>query len=294
MRLTIRASLGLSLLCLTNFSVHAQEPQCQKAVEAGDHSRMERYCSHLKISSNVAVKKSYYFLLGLAQFENSDNNSASPLFRRALENVNAAIAMGAKTPSDADIYSTRGIIYLQNKPAGEVISKDADKAVKDFSMAISLKPRQARYYYYRGLAYNQLLKPNEAWADFQKARTLDPLDREIESAWQKQRQITPEGRAETQRRLGVEPRDGEIGRCTGRISKIEKEHRGTTIKVLEGQTCTNGAIIKGVIDLGSRPPPAECVVGATVTAKGRFAEGYFLELPTGEFSIEAVTEIACR
>jgi len=274
------------LLCLTSFPVLAQEPQCEKALKASDVSGIERYCNHFKVSNNVAAKKTYYFLLGWAQFKKSDYNPASPLFRRALENVSAAIAMGAKSP-DADMYTVRGLIYLENKPVDDVISKDADKAVKDFSMAISLKPRDARNYYYRGLAYNQLLKPDAAWADFQKAKTLDPSDPDIQSAWQKQRQISPEGQAEIRRTLGVEPRAGEVGTCTARIREIHKEHGETTFTVYTGQTCTIEAI-----NLGARPLPPECVVGATVTAKGSYIEATLLMFPVME--LDSVTEIACN
>jgi len=299
MRLIIRALVVFSMLCLTGLPVLAQGPQCEKAIKAADVSGIERYCVYLKVSDNMVWKAGYYRFLGSAQFQKSGFSPASPLFGKALENVSTAIAIGAKSP-DATAYTLRGLIYLQNKPAGEVISKDADKAVKDFTMAISLKPRDAQNYLHRGYAYNQLLKPDAAWADFQKARTLDPSDRAIQSAWEKQRKITPEGQAEIRRKLGVEPeaprklgveRDGEVGTCTGRISKIEKEKDGNTrIVVRESQTCTNTE----EINLGSRPPPPECVVGATVTAKGTFDESLFFGIPMDKFGLESVTEIACR
>jgi tetratricopeptide (TPR) repeat protein len=286
MRLSMRALVALSSLCLTSCPVLAQEPQCEKALKDSDISGIERYCTHLKVSNNIAWKRTYYFLLGLAQFQKSGQSSASPLLGRALENVSTAIAIDTKS-LDADMYMTRGLIYLASKAPGEVISGNASKAVKDFSVAISLKPRDPRSYYYRGLAYNQLLNPNAAWADFQKAKALDPSNREIQSAWQKQRQIMPEGRAVIRKTLGPTARASEVGTCTARIRDIRNESGETTIVIHAGQGCATEAIV-----LRSRPSPPECVAGATVTAKGTYVESSELFFPVIE--LDFVTEIACR
>jgi len=285
MRATVTITKVGFLLCLTSFPVLAQEPQCRNALTEGNVSGIEKYCNHFKTSNNVASRKSYHFLLGLAQLQKSDQDSANPLFRKALENVSAAIALG-KSPSDADLYQTRGMIYLSNKPAGEVISKDADKAVKDFTVAISLKPKDAYNYYYRGLAYNQLLNPDAAWSDFQKAKALKPSDRDIQSAWEKQRQYTAEGQAEIRRKLGVEARPEDNGTCTARIREILKRDGETTIVVNVDKRCSTEAI-----NLGTKPPPSGCVVGATVTAKGTYFEASGI-IPVLE--LDNVTEIACR
>jgi tetratricopeptide (TPR) repeat protein len=182
-------------------AVLAVPAQCEKAIDESNVPGIENYCASLKVSNNIAEKKLYYFLLGLAQFDNSAGDPANPLFARALENVSTAIAIDPKSPS---AYQLRGMIYLNNKSPDQAISKDADKAVKDFSVAISLesaKKTNALNYYYRGLAYNQLLNIDAAWADFQQARALDPSNQDIQSAWQKQRQFSPQGRAETRRLL---------------------------------------------------------------------------------------------
>ncbi|HEX2888353.1 hypothetical protein [Vineibacter terrae] len=104
--------------------------------------------------------------------------------------MSEAIAIAAKGPrsaEDAKIYQMRGTIYLQNKEPGSIVSKDIDKALSDFSSAISLNPKDAQSYLYRGYAHNQRLRPEAAWADFQQAKTLDPSDSAIHSAWEKQR-----------------------------------------------------------------------------------------------------------
>ena len=84
--------------------------------------------------------------------------------------------------------------------------------------------------------------------------------------------------------LSVEARSDE---CSAKIRNILKDRPGdTVIVVYRGQTCKTEAI-----QLGSRPVPRECVVGAMVTAKGTYVQ------QNGTFPVielEDVTDIACR
>jgi tetratricopeptide (TPR) repeat protein len=271
----------------------ATPEQCGRAMKESDASRIEKFCTYLKNSQNTAWRNSYYFLLGLAYARKSEFEAGSddPLLRKAIDHISEAIAIsasGRKSAKDADMYYMRGVLYLRNKPRGQVISNDAGKALKDFNVAISLKPNDASYYLSRGYAHNQLLNPNSAWADFQKAKALNPSDPAILDAYEKQRRISPEGLAEIRKQLDEVTRApaGKSFTCTATIRNVLKEGGETTIVVHLKDGC-------GIepISLTSSPPP-ECVVGAKVTATGTRITEQVLLLEAER--LVDVTQISCK
>ncbi|MCC7253199.1 hypothetical protein [Hyphomicrobium sp.] len=180
--------------------------RCHTAVlTSGDVAGVEEHCAYLKNSPTKAQQAYFYNLLGIAHFGRYQfgQGSADPSLGKALDSLNKSIAIGAEIGTvTADDYDFRGVAYLQNKrEPGGVISKDANKALEDFNAAIALDPSQAKFYLHRGYAHNQLLEPEAAWADFQKARELDPSDPAILDAYEKQRKYSPEGQAEIRRQL---------------------------------------------------------------------------------------------
>lgn len=292
----MRPLLIFAALFLMNFaSQHASATpqQCERSVRQSDIAGIETHCAYLKNSQNAGARKSYYSLLGLAYGRKFkfDDGSFDPFLPNAIDNLSQAIAIadrGKRTREDADLYYMRGIFYLQNKPPGQVISPDASKALKDFNVAISLKPNDASYYLVRGYAHNQLLNPNAAWADFQKAKALNPTDPAIREAWEKQRRITPEGQAATLKELDeiTKAPSGKFT-CTATIRDLRKEPDGATTILV---TLKAGCGIEP-ISLTSSPPP-ECVVGAKVTATGTLIteELLFLEVQR----LVDVTQISCK
>jgi tetratricopeptide (TPR) repeat protein len=284
---------ALFLMNLASQHASATPQQCERSVRQSDIAGIETHCAHLKNSQNAGARKSYYSLLGLAYGRKFkfDDGSFDPFLAKAIDNLSQAIAIadrGKRTREDADLYYMRGIFYLQNKPPGQVISPDASKALKDFSVAISLKPNDGSYHLARGYAHNQLLNPNAAWADFQKAKTLNPSDPDIRDAWEKQRRITPEGQAEMTKKLD-EVTKAPSGKftCTATIRDLRKEPDGATTILV---TLKAGCGIEP-ISLTSSPPP-ECVVGAKVTATGTLIteELLFLEVQR----LVDVTQISCK
>ena len=262
-------------------------------MKESDASRIEKFCTYLKNSQNTAWRNSYYFLLGLAYARKSEFEAGSddPLLRKAIDHINEAIAIsasGSKSAKDADMYYMRGVLYLRNKPRGQVISSDAGKALKDFNVAISLKPNDASYYLSRGYAHNQLLNPNAAWADFQKAKALNPTDPAIRDAWEKQRRITPEGQAEMTKKLDeiTKAPSGKFT-CTATIRDLRKEPDGATTILV---TLKAGCGIEPISLTSSAPP--ECVAGAKVTATGTLVteELLFAEVQR----LVNVTQISCK
>lgn len=57
-------------------------------------------------------------------------------------------------------------------------SLEGDRAIVDFNAAISLDPKFARAYVYRGIAYRSIEQYDKAFADFDKALQINPSDRE--------------------------------------------------------------------------------------------------------------------
>ena len=283
----------LFLMNLASQHASATPQQCERAVHQNDTRGIETYCAYLRTSQDVGARKSYYFLLGLAYGKKFkfDDGSLDPFLAKAIGNITEAVAIadrGKRTRDDAEIYYMRGILYLQNKPRGQVISPDASRALRDFDVAISLKSNDASYYLARGYAHNQLLNPDAAWADFQKAKALNPGDPAIQDAWEKQRRITPEGRAEMTKKLDeITTPPPQKFTCTATIRNVLKEPGGeTTIVVFLKDGC-------GIepISLTSNPPP-ECVVGARVTATGTIVTEEVLFLAAER--LVDVTQISCK
>ena len=284
----------IAALCLMSLHASATPEQCRRAMEESDASRIEKYCAYLKHSQSTAGRKSYYFLLGLAYARRLEFEAGSddPLLRKAIDHISEAIgisASGSKSAKDAGMYYMRGVLYLRNKPRGQVISNDAGKALKDFNVAISLKPNDASYYLSRGYAHNQLLNPNAAWADFQKAKALNPSDPAILNAYEKQRRISSEGLAEVRKQLDevTRARAGKSFTCTATIRDLLRESGGATTIVVH---LKDGCGIEP-ISLTSSPPP-ECVVGAKVTATGTLIteELLFVEVQR----LVDVTQVSCK
>jgi tetratricopeptide (TPR) repeat protein len=179
--------------------------QCSKVLAAEPSpSDIEMHCAYARNSKDKDQQALFYRLLGLAHFRVMlrGDGQASAAYGKALDNISRAIAIRSAIGINAGVdHDTRGLIYMQNKAPGSALSRDADKALQDFSKAISLSPNVAAYYLHRGYAHNQLLKPEAAWADFQKARALDPSDAAIRDAYEKQRKISPEGQNEIRKRL---------------------------------------------------------------------------------------------
>lgn len=290
----MRAFLTFVLLCLASQSASATPEQCGRAMSAGNVPEIEKLCTYMKTSQNMAWRKGYYFLLGLAYAKRArfDDGSADPLLGRAIDNISEAIVIadrGKRTPEDADMYYMRGVLYLRNKPPGQVISPDAAKALKDFNIAVSLKPKDASYYLSRGYAHNQLLDPDAAWADFQKAKALNPSDPAIQDAWDKQRRIRPEGVAETSKQSGgaTRPPAGSSFTCTATIRNVLKEPGGATTLVV---FLKDGCGLEPIA-LASSPPP-ECVVGARVSATGTVITEELFFVPVER--LVDVTQISCK
>jgi tetratricopeptide (TPR) repeat protein len=287
--------LVFAILYLMNQSAFADSTPCERAIKQNTVSAFERHCAHLKNSQNASQRKFYYYMLALTYMGklNFNAGSADPTLQLAIDNASRALAipaplLGAKSSNDAELYQLRGILYLQNKLPGEVISKDADKALKDFTAAISLNPKNGTNYLYRGYAHNQLFNPQAAWADFQKAKALNPTDPAIREAWEKQRRISPQGQAETLKELDqVTKGSREKFTCTATIRDVINEPEGETTLVV---FLKDGCGIEP-ITVASKPPP-ECVVGAKVTATGRVISELVL-LFEAERLVD-VTQISCR
>ncbi len=64
----------------------------------------------------------------------------------------------------ADAYNNRGVIYRD--------TNDHDKAIADYTEAIRLDPKEARFYYNRSFVYEAKGDQAKAQADFTKAKEL--------------------------------------------------------------------------------------------------------------------------
>lgn len=212
--LSVRILLFFGLILAVTGQAWADPAQCEKVLSGGSAAQIEKYCSHLKNSKLKFYQAGYYQAIGMSYGAEAYNAGSSPAFANAAENLTKAIALLSESEARREkikpalmrtqksiTYSSRGLLYLQNKEPGQVTSKDAQKALQDLDLAISFDPNDAQSHLWRGYAHNQLLNPRAAWADFQKAKALDPSDPSILDAYEKQRRISPEGQAETLREL---------------------------------------------------------------------------------------------
>lgn len=107
----------------------------------------------------VAIKASpykakYHYHRGLAYFELQDFVAARRDFERTL----------AINGGDADLYVKLGFLKQQEN--------DLHGALADYNKATELAPNFAQPYYYRGLIYLQVLLPEKACMELQKAAHL--------------------------------------------------------------------------------------------------------------------------
>lgn len=100
------------------------------------------------------LKSKYRYLRGLAHFELGNNDKARRDFERTL----------AMEGSNADLRVKLGFLKQQEE--------DLQGAIEEYNAALEHNPSFAAPYYYRGLIYLQVLLPEKACADLQKAATL--------------------------------------------------------------------------------------------------------------------------
>lgn len=207
-RIGFVTALVSGLILLAHNPVAAQKrptekmyAQCEAAFRGLDVEAYEKHCSYMKDSPDRINRKLYFGALALkrmAHFKLAEGAS-SPFLAKAIDAYSTAIALaeqGPKSADDAELYAWRCFAYLQNKPPEQVASPDASKARDDCTIAISLDPKYALAYLYRGYAYNQLLDPNSAWYDFEKAYQLNPSQESIREAYEKQYPYSPQGQEE--------------------------------------------------------------------------------------------------
>lgn len=283
----------------------ATRARCFKALYiTQDPDSAQTQCAFLSNSKEEDQQALYYIGMGRAYSKNYKfgSGSADPNLGKALDALSRGIAIKSKIGKVvAEDYITRGLAYLQNmKPGETVVSQDADKALQDFNMAISLIPNMADYYLYRGYAHNQLFDGEAAWADFQKAKELAPSDPEIQDAYEKQRRIfSSEGRKEflggPEKQLGGDERVKDDAfnyapnafTCTATVRQIIKEIDGTTTLVVH---LKDGCGIEPITVSSSLP--SDCAVGKRVSARGTLIDEEMLFLPVQR--LVDVTEIKCQ
>lgn len=100
------------------------------------------------------LKSKYRYLRGLAHFELGHNDQARRDFERTL----------AMEGSNADLRVKLGFLKQQEE--------DLQGAIKEYNAALVHNPNFAAPYYYRGLIYLQVLLPEKACPDLQKAAAL--------------------------------------------------------------------------------------------------------------------------
>jgi tetratricopeptide (TPR) repeat protein len=113
---------------------------------------IEDYSAAIKASP---YKAKYYYNRGLAYFELQQFSAARQDFERTLKLEGA----------DADLYVKLGFLKQQEN--------DLHGALADYNKAIEFNPQFAQPYYYRGLIYLQVLLPEKACTDLQRAAQLN-------------------------------------------------------------------------------------------------------------------------
>jgi tetratricopeptide (TPR) repeat protein len=87
-----------------------------------------------------------------------------------IDNQNSLLYL-EKENTVSDFEST---IDYYNNGISKYIAKDYSGSIKDFDIAISIKPKESNYYYYRGLAKKMLKNNLSAIVDFDTAIELSP------------------------------------------------------------------------------------------------------------------------
>jgi tetratricopeptide (TPR) repeat protein len=107
-----------------------------------------------------------YFAKGWDLEKKGDRSDAVPLYRQALSELDAAIAVDPASPANFRNYAFRSTAH---NALGELAL-----ALADATKAISMMPTEAGPYYTRGLVYKRMGKIAEARSDFTMAHQLNP------------------------------------------------------------------------------------------------------------------------
>ena len=145
-----------------------------RAIEL-DPDSIEAYYARALIGDENHSMQDFYKLLTI-----EPKDSKSYLYRAwtykelkkgdlALDAFGKAIHSASGTRERAEAYYDRGKYYYADR-------RDFSLAVRDYTDAIRLNPKEANYYFYRGSSYSNLGRSDLAYADFNKAIELDPRD----------------------------------------------------------------------------------------------------------------------
>ncbi|MCP8899737.1 M48 family metalloprotease [Gilvimarinus xylanilyticus] len=158
----VKLSEGQSASWMESF--FASHPPSQKRVEAnremaaehpgGVRNRAEYQNAIAQLKEDMDAYKDYQQALKAMSEEN---------YTRAQQLADSAVKAQPKEPL---FWELQGRLDAQKK--------DMDAAAQAFGRAISANPEYFRPYVYRGMAYKQLDKPQQAAADFQKSMNLLP------------------------------------------------------------------------------------------------------------------------
>jgi tetratricopeptide (TPR) repeat protein len=140
-----------------------------------DPDNIQAYYARALISDENHAMQDFYKLLTL-----EPRDSKSYLYRAwtyselkkgdlALGEFVKAINSASGTKEKAEVYYDRGKYYY-------AVMRDYSLAIQDYTNAISLNPKEANYYFYRGSSYSNLGMSDLAYADLSKAIELDPRD----------------------------------------------------------------------------------------------------------------------
>jgi tetratricopeptide (TPR) repeat protein len=124
-----------------------------------------RIITVLVILLSIYLNVSYPQLKGITSYDNAYRNYVSGNFEEAIRNYNEYIKAYAN--DDKAIYE-RGMCY-------ESLRKFND-ALKDYTLALQMKPFYAAYNISRGYAYVKMGIPANAYDDFTKAIQNDPTN----------------------------------------------------------------------------------------------------------------------
>src|SRR5258708_6164349 len=116
-------------------------------------------------------------------------------------------------PKDPFPYSNRGFAYRKK---GEL-----DRAIADYSQAISLDPKAAQYYYNRGVTYRSKGDVDRAIADYNQAITIDPKSSDAfynRGLAYRYKGDNDRALADFNQAISIDPQDGDIYKSRGRIN----------------------------------------------------------------------------
>ena len=115
------------------------------------------------VPSSENLKRSPYYKLRSQIYQES--GFLDPDLKKCLQDLSKAIELSTTEKSKASLFGRRGDIYLD-------VKKDYENAVKDYTEAINLEPKNAELYLKRSQAYKNLGKEDLSTADDMKAVQL--------------------------------------------------------------------------------------------------------------------------